>query len=573
MEGGFSMKFYYGVNPSEKRKKLLTSKAAKPFIDKIVTAADEAIKEDNAAFKMSEYIMYYETGNRTVFEKGYFDRRRKCNNIMIAYWLTEDEKYFLPLIDYIAYICDEFTWCLPAHVALYERLSEKAIETVDLFQAETARLFAEIVMCVGDRLPEYILDRMKYEVQRRIFASLNLNEENSKSIHAYWWEDCKMNWATVCGAGCTMAALYFGNESEAKNAVNRFIGCLDSYLEGIDDDGCCKEGMAYWMYGFAHFMILSQAVKVYTNGETDYFKKPKTHEIALFPQRVRMSDMKVASISDGGENFSFKIGVMSLLKAVYGDVLLPDLKFGTIKGNVDSVSELLWFDENYNEDELRCETNYLADSEWYISRKEKYSFVAKGGHNDEPHNHNDIGSFMITVGDEILISDLGCGEYVKETFMAETRYNFVQNSSRGHSTPIINGEYQLPGREYCANNAKASEDSFELNIENAYRKDIVKKINRRFNLTEDRIILKDRIEFSENTGAVTERFVSKLKPELYNGIVDFGVGKIIYDSDKYDASVNTETYVAHNGIDIVTVYLVDLTAKSSDEIFEIEFVI
>ena len=567
------MKFYYGVNPEEKRRELLESKAAKRFTDEIIMLADEAITQESPAFKMSEYVMFYENGNRTFFEKGYFDRRRKCNNIMQAYWLTEDEKYLLPLVDYITYICDEFTWCLPAHTKLYNCLSKGSIEEIDLFQAETARLFAEIVMCVGDKLPKYTLDRMGYEVRRRIFATLNLNAENSKNIYNYWWEDCKMNWATVCGAGCTMAALYFGTETEAENAVKRFIGCLDSYLEGIDDDGCCKEGMAYWSYGFAHFVILAQAVKVYTDGKTDYFKSAKTHEIALFPQRVRMSDERVASISDGGESFGFKIGLISLLKAIYSDVILPDLKYGSRKGNVDSVSELLWFDVDYRSEKLSFDTNFLADSQWYISRKEKYSFVAKGGHNDEPHNHNDIGSFMITVGDEIFISDLGCGEYVRETFLPETRYNYIQNSSRGHSVPVIDGEYQQAGAEYCAKNAKASDNTFEIDIEGAYKSGLVNKINRHFTVSDDKVILTDRVEYTLENTNVTERFISKRKPELYEGVIDFGVGKILYDTAKYKAAISTDSYVSHNGTDIVTVYIADIESIGKEEVFEFEFII
>lgn len=62
---------------------------------------------------------------------------------MFAYWLTQDEKYLEPLIDYIMYICDEFSWCLPAHVKYPEVSAKEAIEHIDLFQAETARLLAE----------------------------------------------------------------------------------------------------------------------------------------------------------------------------------------------------------------------------------------------------------------------------------------------------------------------------------------------------------------------------------------------------------------------------------------------
>ena len=562
------MKFYYGVDPSEKREKLIKSEIAKPYIDEIIDFADKAITEDSTAFKMSDFMLYYETGNRSVFQDHYFGRRKKCSNIMFAYWLTQDEKYLKPLVDYISYICDEFTWCLPAHCELSEELSKNVIEKVDLFQAETAVLFAEIVMCVGDKLPEYILDRMRYEINRRILPTIQKSENETK----YWWETCKMNWATVCGAGCVMAALYFGTEQEAEYCVNRFTGCLDSYLEGIGDDGCCKEGMGYWSYGMDYFVIMAQAVKIYTDGEIDYFKNPKMKALVAFPERIRMSDSKVAAFSDSDDAFYFKIGLMSFLKSVYSDMSLPVLKYGTRRGNVDSVSELLWFDENYQSDKLPCETNYLSDSEWYISRREKFSFAAKGGNNDEPHNHNDIGSFMISIGDETFISDLGSGEYVRQTFDPKTRYTFVQNSSRGHSVPIINGEYQQVGERFRSKNAKVSDTGFELNLECAYNPGIIEGINRQFTIDDNKVIMTDTFDFSPKTESVTERFVSKIKPEICDGYIDFGIARIVYDKERYVPSVSIETFVAHNNKDIVTVYLTDFAPASKEEkIFTFEF--
>ena len=562
------MKFYYGVDPSEKREKLIKSEIAKPYIDEIIDFADKAITEDSTAFKMSDFMLYYETGNRSVFQDHYFGRRKKCSNIMFAYWLTQDEKYLKPLVDYISYICDEFTWCLPAHCELSEELSKNVIEKVDLFQAETAVLFAEIVMCVGDKLPEYILDRMRYEINRRILPTIQKSENETK----YWWETCKMNWATVCGAGCVMAALYFGTEQEAEYCVNRFTGCLDSYLEGIGDDGCCKEGMGYWSYGMDYFVIMAQAVKIYTDGEIDYFKNPKMKALVAFPERIRMSDSKVAAFSDSDDAFYFKIGLMSFLKSVYSDMSLPVLKYGTRRGNVDSVSELLWFDENYQSDKLPCETNYLSDSEWYISRRGKFSFAAKGGNNDEPHNHNDIGSFMISIGDETFISDLGSGEYVRQTFDPKTRYTFVQNSSRGHSVPIINGEYQQAGERFRSKNAKVSDTGFELNLECAYNPGIIEGINRQFTIDDNKVIMTDTFDFSPKTESVTERFVSKIKPEICDGYIDFGIARIVYDKERYVPSVSIETFVAHNNKDIVTVYLTDFAPASKEEkIFTFEF--
>ena len=563
------MKFYYGVNPAEKRVELLKSKVAKPVIDEIILSADKAIQEESPAFKMSDYMLYFQNGNRSVFQKHYFGRRRKCSNIAFAFWLTQDEKYLVPLVDYIGYICDEFTWCLPAHVDFPTDGAKTSVEKVDLFQSETARLFAEIKMCVGEKLPAYILERMNYEVHRRIFASFLREPEKT-----FNWEQSRANWATVCAAGCTLAVLYFGTEEEQKYFVNRFSGCLDNYLEGISSDGCCLEGLNYWNYGGEHFVMQAHALKEYTNGETDYFKLPKVHELALFPQRVRLSQTKTAAFSDAVEMAYYRIGLVAYFKHIYPDVLLPDLANCIRRGNVDSVFSLLWMGDNYKADTLTCNSFYFADAGWYVNRKEKFSFAAKGGTNGEPHNHNDIGGFMMTVDDEVFISDLGCGEYVRETFRRETRYDFVQNSSRGHSVPVVNGAYQHFGKEYFAKNVVATDSSFSLCIEGAYEAGAVQEIKRHFEIDDNGVTLTDTLVPSEKTKSFTERFISKIEPTLCDGYVDFGIGKIKYDVNRYTPSVQTETFVAHNAVDIVTVYQLDFNPVSKDETeFRFEFII
>ena len=548
------MGFIYGVDSDKKREELLNSSKAKRFIDEVIAKADTAISEISPAFKMSEYMLFEETGNRTIFEKGYFERRNKCFSILIAFWLTKDEKYIKPLVDYITYISDEFTWCLPAHAHRSNNTVEGIIEEVDLFQSETARLFSEIVAIVGDKLPDYTKERMKYEIERRIFAGF-------KKGRSFEWETWPMNWVTVCGAGVFAAALYFGNDEDKEFFYNRCEPYLSTYLLGIEDDGCCQEGLSYWGYGFSHFVILAELIKEYSKGKVDYFKQDKVKELALFPQRVRLSKSKVASISDGGEEFSFKMGLLCYLKNLYPEVTLPSLEFGTYYGNVYSVSEFLWFFEDYKEDEIKKGLSWLKDTEWYINRKDNYSFVAKGGYNDEPHNHNDIGSFIVEVGDELILTDLGCGEYVKETFQPETRYTFPQNSSRGHSVPIINGEYQLYGKEYKAKNVKATENGFSLDIESAYRSGLIEKLARSFTLEDNKVILKDSFILSDETKSFTERLVSRVKPEILDGYVDFGKVKVYFDKEKISVSVNTETYISHKGNIELTFFETDFELK------------
>ncbi len=551
------MNTYYIQDLHTKREVLLKSKAFAPFLSALIADANKARMAKCPLLTMDEFNLYYETGNRLIFEEKYFARRRYLSDLMMALWLTDDDKSYLePMLFYIDQICDEFTWCLPAHADLPNRTEQEAIEFVDLFQAETARLFAEIMMCVEQKLPENTKNRTKMEIHRRIFASFNRGV-------SYWWETCKMNWATVCGAGCAMAFLTFGSAQEMQKYLPRFQNCLDSYLEGIAEDGCCQEGMAYWSYGFSHFLMLAQVLFVHSAGKINYFTHPKAHALALFPQRIRLSGGKVAAFSDSHETFSFKIGILSFLKEKYPDVLLPDLSLGTRKGNVDSVSELLWFNENYTPDKLPEQTEYLADSGWYIARKKTYSFAAKGGHNDEPHNHNDIGAFMVTQDDETIIADLGCGEYVKETFLPETRYAFLQNASRGHSVPIINGVLQQEGANFVAKNANLTENGFSVDLENAYPDCGLTRLHRQFTLGETSVKLTDEFSFSNTENTITERFITKLVPTIERGTIHIGSAKLQFDTNCYRVNITTEQYTAHNSTEQVTVYLIDLSAKTA----------
>ena len=124
---------------------------------------------------------------------------------------------------------------------------------------------------------------------------------------------------------------------------------------------------------------------------------------------------------------------------------------------------------------------YFNSSQVYINKKKNYSFVAKGGNNAESHNHNDVGVFQIVKNGELVIADLGVGEYTKNYFGNKSeesggRYSkeiFVC-SSLSHSVPIVNGDTQKPGKDYFAFVLECNENTFKLDIKNAYAQEIEK---------------------------------------------------------------------------------------------------
>ncbi len=112
------MKTYYGVDLEKQRLRLISSSKAEFIINDIIEKADLCLSKEYLHLKMSEYMLYEETGNRSIYERPYFERRNDCAYVAFSYWLTKDEKYIKQLIDLIFMICDEYTWCLPAHTKL-----------------------------------------------------------------------------------------------------------------------------------------------------------------------------------------------------------------------------------------------------------------------------------------------------------------------------------------------------------------------------------------------------------------------------------------------------------------------
>ncbi len=440
--------------------------------------------------------------------------------------------------------------------------------SVDLFAAETARLFTDVLASVGDRLPDYVSDRIKIEISRRIIEPMK--------VYDFKWKTETNNWAAVCAAGVGMALLHFGSTEDVERVLPMLYDSIESFLSGYGTDGCCQEGYAYWNYGFGHFLVFARTVLDYTNGQVNYFKRDIVKKIALYPQNVRMSKHKIISFSDGSSEFTFSAGAMSYLKKIYGDVFEnPDLSLGTNSGNVYSIKELLWFDTDYESVTPKNNVIYYDHAQWYIKKNDKFSFAAKGGHNNEPHNHNDIGSFMIvTKNDEIPLADFGCGVYDKKTFDINYRYDMLVNSSRGHSVPVINGQYQCFGDEYRAKNVCHGDDFFSLELTDAYPKGLIDKISRRFKITDDSVIMEDIFEFNENTNSVFERIVSWSEPELGDGFVKFASAKVVYDNEKYDVKIGNETYRSHEDLYDICAYLVDFVPKSlSEKVFRCEITI
>lgn len=145
--------------------------------------------------------------------------------------------------------------------------------------------------------------------------------------------------------------------------------------------------------------------------------------------------------------------------------------------------------------------------------------AAKGGHNDESHNHNDVGNFIVYADGYPAIIDVGVETYTAKTFSSR-RYEIWTMQSAYHNLPTINGVMQKNGREYRATDVsyQATKDmaAFSLDISKAYPEQArVKSWKRTITLKRgNQVIINDRYRLDEAIKALQMNLMSWRKPEL-----------------------------------------------------------
>lgn len=468
----------------------------------------------------SQYFIFHETGNRLEFELKYFERRTRLNIYFIEYLLYEREEDLKRLEDIIWAICGEFSWALPAHVG-WENAEEDMI-CIDLFAAETGQTLSEILYILEDQLSEYIKTVMRYEINRRIIESFEQRTQG-------WETVVTNNWAAVCAGGVGMTFIYCAPE-KYKSIENRIMGALKHFLSGYGDDGICTEGLGYWDYGFGYYTFFAQLLYEFSDGKTDIMNQKKVREIAQFQQRMYLSGNAVISFSDCNRHLCFKKGLTHKLKEIFPDcVTVPDKEYedkdfyGYLNRFPVCLRNLLWSEPEYAESSaVQHIEKYYPEAQWYTHITDRFGFAAKSGNNDEPHNHNDVGSFIIAADNRQYIAEIGVGEYTKGYFGAG-RYHHLCCSSKGHSVPIIDNHEQPAGQEYCGKVLKAQDGQFVLDISGAYDVDGLSSAIRTFSVCENGVALNDRFNFGDGKQhRVQECFISLIEPEECDGFIKIG---------------------------------------------------
>jgi hypothetical protein len=144
-------------------------------------------------------------------------------------------------------------------------------------------------------------------------------------------------------------------------------------------------------------------------------------------------------------------------------------------------------------------TIYPETQFYYFKNKQQFFLAAKGGHNAESHNHNDIGTFSLWFEETPIFIDAGVGTYTRQTFGSE-RYSIWTMRSIYHNLPLVNGAEQREGRNYQAQNqqydVKKRSVSFEL-AKACPAAAQLKSWVRKYQLQADGLVISDKFELEK----------------------------------------------------------------------------
>ena len=528
-------------------------------------------QEDIPALNYSAYRRFVFDGDRDTYEKPYFKRRRAMNTAAVLALIYPDrQEYLVKLMDLIYAVCDEYTWCLPAHQT---ELGVNNNRHIDLFAAETGFCLSEIYTLLGDRFEPLIADRIRVEVDRRIIQSF-LDTR-------FFWEKNGSNWAAVC-TGSVSCTFMLMRPDLMPEVEERFTTGMQYFLGGFGPDGVCEEGFSYWCYGFGFFTVWADMYRTFTEGREDWFKSDHVRAIAPFLSRTYLTGGCTVSFADAGQTGRYNVGILHYLKNEYPDeVVIPDPAYGeTLDAGgrwCTFLRSFSWMKEEYTTlaAETKTDMTYYAPScNWLIKRGDVYSFAAKGGHNAEPHNHHDIGSFILAKDNHQILTDPGSGVYTRQYFTPAVRYDSIACGSHGHSVPFFGTDadraergkhygYQKDGKQFRATDAVFTGETFTMDIGPAYGEAFVRKVLRTFTFGEDGFTLRD--EFDVDAGIpITERLVSLSPFTVEEGKAVTDQATLTFDPTLYEVSASVGDFRPD-----CPVYFLDLKLREGVTVCEV----
>ena len=484
--------------------------------------------------RATDFLAFVRNGSRKADEDPYFFRRRKLCYAALACCLGET-RYLDDVADGIWCICEETSWVISAHnvnpVPGAPRPADVPLPDperpyIDLFAAQTGMILTLVKQMLRrelDHIAPALTERITRELRGRILQPFLTHDE-------FWWmgnlrKDLN-NWTPWILSNVLLSGLTEPlPRSERTELAGRACAMLDRWLETVPEDGGCDEGAGYWNMAGGAMLDCLQLMEEATGGAMALWREPKIRNILTFPRKAEIGNGWFMNFADCDARPFLSGERVQTAGEKTGDPLLTALgarhrdTAGQELSDVPHLIRLirLLFHPAPPEAGVACGGDeWLPDLQVRLVRRDGLILCAKGGHNAENHNHNDVGSFMLYADGEPELVDAGNMIYTAQTF-SDRRYELWNTRSAWHNVPLIGEEEQQAGAEYRAEDVRALPDGLELEAAKAYGAQAgALSFRRRLELKDGGLLLRDRIELKE-ARPVTWVFLFRSRPEKTAG--------------------------------------------------------
>ena len=491
-----------------------------------IEKAERMLVEGFPAWDQSKYDRVFTEGD-TQSGKDVISGRMRAFSTLVWAECLENKNRFTPLIrDFLYDIMKQKTWVNPRN---YNPKNYGGL--IELATASYSHNLAQAVYLMDDKFPRSVYENVLAQLYTRAFNPLLETLEGKNDYHS--WLKSTNNWNPVCLEGVVCAALaMIQDRTERAKYVSIAERYVQNYLEGFEEDGYCTEGISYYNYGVSHYLVLREKVLQDTGGRIDLFgDSPKIRGIAAFPVNIEILNGIYPSIADCNSYERPSQSVIRYMSQVPG-IELPVDRRPSLGNTNDLTVQFLDACRSINDSIPLTDTSparplrsYFEQSGILIVRTgemhpKPLGAALKGGHNNEAHNHNDLGSYTLVSGKEKMVEDPGSIPYNIKTFGPERYTAFKSLGSYGHPVPYICEKGQVAGIQSKATVTEYSfsedKDEWELDLGAAYDIPDLTEVRRRYIFERKRPSL-----------SVSDSFIFESKQEFETAITTRATVRIV----------------------------------------------
>ncbi|MVM29195.1 hypothetical protein GO755_04060 [Spirosoma sp. HMF4905] len=462
---------------------------------RLIKKGESWLGKDWPAISASLLLTSVRTGDRTEYSNFQAKRRAHLMSLVLAEAVEGKGRFAEDIMNGIWSTCEETYWGIPVHLYLQKaRLGLPDVEepTVDLVSAETAVMLALTDYLIGpvlDSKSKLLRPRIQYELNRRVLKPMEtarygyLGNVDDKPVN---------NWNPWIISNWQLTNLLM-EKDEARRAKNLRYSMLllDNYFNSLGDDGGCDEGPSYWFLAGGSTFDALEILNQVTKGKVNVYQEPLVRNMAAYIYKTHIAGNYFINTADASPTITIDAPFLYRIGKAVNDPLLVQLATWAytrssqpISGETTTKQRALfdWLSLPEMAKVVASSKNLKAPapaSVWFSdiqlmgahTGNDLLYVASHGGHNNESHNHNDVGDFIIYANGAPVIIDAGSGTYTAKTFSAE-RYNSWYNTSPYHNLPTINGIPQSAGRKFEATNVvythPANTSDLRMDIEIAY---------------------------------------------------------------------------------------------------------